>query len=149
MPDKSIIHRQCLEIIESKMALLQNDLDELAAGAASDTKSTAGDKHETGRAMAQREQEQLAKQRNELQLQKNALHAIDPTDKGNRITRGSLIETDRGWFYLSIALGKIQAGNLTVLALSPQSPLGARFMGASAGAKVEFNKAVYRVLWVG
>jgi len=149
MLDKSTIHRQYIEIIESKMALLQHDLDELAAGAADDTKSTAGDKHETGRAMAQREQEQLAKQFNELLLQKNALHAIDPAVKGDRVTRGSLIETDRGWFYLSIALGKVHAGSLTVLALSPQSPLGARFMGSFSGDKVEFNKSVYRVLSVG
>ncbi len=148
MPDKKTIHQACLHLMDDKINALQQSLDELSEGAESVSKSSAGDKHETGRAMLQIEQARIGKQLSELQLQRNTLRTINPDHATNQIGLGSVISTDRGQFYMSVAMGKIEIEGKTVMTLSPQSPLGARWMGARRGECIEFNTVAYSILEV-
>ncbi len=53
---KQKIHGHTLEIINAKISLLQKVLADLKESGSNETKSTAGDKHETALAMLQIEQ---------------------------------------------------------------------------------------------
>ena len=123
--------------------MLQKILNDLKESGANETKSTAGDKHETALAMLQIEQANTRGQMQEVLLQKAALEKIDSTVSAQMIVNGSLIKTNRGYFFMSTALGKAMVENITVMALSPQSPLGQKLMGLKAGDTAAINDIDY------
>ncbi len=143
---KANVFHACLEILDKKIQAHELSLEELIVGAANDSKSTAGDKHETARAMMQLEQEKLSKQLSELRTQKNVLEQLRVGRVGERVGAGSLITTDKGMLYLSVALGKISMEGKTIFALSPQSPLGEKLLGKKTGDAVEMNGVKYVIL---
>jgi hypothetical protein len=142
---KQKIYAYCQQVIFDKTNLLQQVLSDLKESGANETKSTAGDKHETALAMLQIEQANTRGQLSEVLLQKAALEKINPALSASIIVNGSLIKTNKGYLYISIALGKIQIEGITVIALSQQSPLGIKLMGLKTGDAVEVNGNSYRI----
>ena len=96
--DKVMIYKSTLEALNNKINDLRLILQESYPSMFDDSKSSAGDKHETALAMAQLEQEKLTKQLNILLLQEASMKVIDPTLKHQKITIGSLVETNKGWY---------------------------------------------------
>lgn len=125
--------------------MLQQVLADLKESGTNETKSTAGDKHETALAMLQIEQANTRAQLSDALDKKKALEKIDPLLSANKIVRGSVIKTDRSYLFMSIALGKIKIEEMSVTALSPQSPLGIKLMGLSAGDTAEINNIKYLI----
>jgi len=142
---KERIYQHYLAILNDKLQLLQQVLADLKESGANETKSTAGDKHETALAMLQIEQANKREQLKELVAQKAALEKIDPAIVAPVILNGSLIKTSRGYFFMSVALGKAVVNDITVIALSPQSPLGKKLMGLPVGERVEVNNNIYSI----
>jgi hypothetical protein len=142
------IHAACVHMLQDKINILQATLIDLQAGAENDAKSSAGDKHETARAMMQIEHEQISKQLSALLMQKNLLEQLHPKNETKSAVLGSLILTDKGYFYLSIALGRVQVNEHSVIALSPQSPLGAKWLGKKEGDSATMNSIQYHVQMV-
>ena len=77
--------------------------------------------------------------------QKVLLSKIDPTVSTSKIINGSLIKTNKGYFFLSVALGKTIVDGITVIALSPHSPLGQKLIGLKANDTTEINGTRYVV----
>jgi hypothetical protein len=140
---KQQIHHHYLQLINQKVQLLQQVLADLKESGANETKSTAGDKHETALAMLQIEQANTRGQLKEVLEQKATLEKINPALSAAVVVNGSLIKTSRGWLYLSTALGKAAVGDITVIALSPQSPLGIKLMGLTVEDIAEINNNRY------
>lgn len=145
MLNKQEIFSVCGAVLEEKIRALKSSLHELESDSQNDSKSSAGDKHETARAMMQLEQEKLSAQLHELLEQKSTLESIDISIRSSEIIKGSLIETDRGILFLSIALGKINAGNETIICLSPVSPLGGKLLGKKVGDVIIVNNTSYTI----
>lgn len=143
MTRKEKIHGHCLNLINDKISLLQQVLADLKESAGNETKSTAGDKHETALAMLQIEQANTRGQLEDVLQKKAALKRINPVSSPEQIVNGSLVKTNRGYLYLSVALGKINTDGIDVIALSPQSPLGEKMMGLIVGDTVEMNGNFY------
>lgn len=57
----------CVLFVNERLARIQGQIKELETALTSETKSSAGDKHETGRAMIQLEREKLGQQLAELE----------------------------------------------------------------------------------
>jgi len=138
--NKEKVHTSVLENLNERIESLNSILKDTFQSTAEDSKSSAGDKHETGVAMAQLEQEKLTKQINEFFLLKDALLKINPTKNHTKIEIGSLVETNNGWYYFSIGLGAIKVGENTVFAINPLAPIGILMKGKSKGDLIEFNK---------
>lgn len=150
MPDdiasfKQRVFNQYLHQITERITALQNQLAGLKEMVAAETKSTAGDKYETARAMIHIEQEQIGKQLAEAQLQQSALNKIDWRIQSTTIINSSLVSTDKGFFFMSVGLGKIVVDEKTVFALSQQSPLGAALIGQPVGSVVSINNNRYLI----
>jgi hypothetical protein len=139
MTFKEKVYQQYLQIIKDKILSLETILNDLNESAKNETKSTAGDKHETALAMLQIEQENTRKKIAETIEQKTQLERINIHQKSDTIIKGSLIKTDKGSLLLSIALGKIVIDEITITALSPQSPLGLKLLGLKMNDMVEIN----------
>jgi transcription elongation GreA/GreB family factor len=136
---KQKIYNQYLLLLTAKINAIQKVLADLKESGANETKSTAGDKHETALAMIQIEQANTMAQLEEMVLQKTAFEKIDPGVSSSSIVTGSLVYTNRGVLYLSVALGKAVVDDIIVTALSRQSPLGQQLLGLSAGDKIVIN----------
>ena len=101
----------------------------------SDTKSSAGDKFETGREMMQREMDKLSA------LVDNTLNSIAKLDRiadlpaSMVISEGSLVETDQETYFISIGYGKLDS----IYAISIESPLGDELKGKRVGDRIEMR----------
>ena len=147
MLSKEIIHQHLLVELEKRIVDLKTILNEMfEAAGGTDAKSSAGDKHETGVAMAQLEQEKLTKQINELlKLQENVLK-INPSIEHTKVGLGSLVETNNGLYYFSIGLGSVNVEKEIVFALNPKAPIGELLTGKIKGDKVKFNGKTTEIL---
>ncbi|MCW3075521.1 MAG: 3-oxoacyl-ACP synthase [Bacteroidetes bacterium] len=140
---KNRIYETCLSIVKQKITELEEAIRGISESALNETKSSAGDKHETGRAMMQLEQEKLTGQLKEMREQYKELERLPVNKKVIAAEKGSLIETDKGFFFLSIGLGKIKLDSLNLYALSVHSPLGKKLIGTKEKDKLEMNGATY------
>lgn len=120
-------------------------LGEMTESMSNETKSSAGDKHETARAKMQFEMEKLNQQLNELKLQWNELEKVDSSKLATSVGFGALVQTNKGLFFISISLGKIELEKEVVFVISPQSPLAQNMKGLKAKDTFEFNGNAYLI----
>ena len=142
---KQQIHSHYIDVINSKVLMLQQTLADLKESGSNETKSTAGDKHETALAMLQIEQANTRGQLQEALEQRSVLITINPDIITKKVLPGSYVKTNKGNFYISVALGKLIIDGETVIAVSPQSPLGAKLMGCCVHDTVTINTHTYLV----
>lgn len=148
MQFKLQIIQHSFSLLQGKIDLLTNTLRDLSDSAANETKRTAGDKHETALAMLQIEQENNNRQLNELLNQKRVLEQIDFTIQSTTIGKGSLVTTNKGIFFLSIGLGKLQIEGQQIIAVSIESPLGQQLAGRCIDDQFELNQHIYKILQI-
>src|SRR5258706_14595649 len=103
---KQKIYNYYLGVINDKIKLFQEVLADLKESGSNETKSTAGDKHETALAMLQIEQANVGAQLQDVLEKKAALEKIDPMLSSSKIVNGSLVKTGNGYLFISIASGK-------------------------------------------
>lgn len=145
MTFKEQVYEVCCHLLSNKIRLVQQTLNDLKESASNETKSTAGDKHETALAMLQIEQKNAAAQLENLILQKAVLDKIIPAVTAGCIANGTLVKTNIGYLFISIPLGKIIVDAIAVIALSPQSPLGIKLMQLNVGQTVIVNGINYLI----
>ncbi len=142
---KQKIYMACKEQLEQKVIMLQALLQELSESNAGENKSSAGDKHETARAMVHLEQEKTGQQLQQTLVQLEELGKIDPGLSSSRIRNGSLIHTNQGYIFLGLALGKIKVDATPVVVLSLHSPLGSQLSRSVTGDKVVAGAVSYEI----
>ncbi|MEO7048695.1 MAG: hypothetical protein ABI091_25565 [Ferruginibacter sp.] len=145
MTFKEEVYGAFLDLLITKINHLQKTLSDLNESAKNETKSTAGDKHETALAMLQLEQENIRRQLKETNEQKNIFESIDPLLKAEEVRKGSLVKTDKDLLFMSAGVGKIILNNETVISLSPLSPLGMKMMGKKVNDTIQMNAVTYKI----
>ncbi len=146
--DKVDLHQKCSEELAQRINRIETSLNEVQLAANNETKSSAGDKHETARAMAQLETEKLTQQLTTLINLQNTLAKINPKETHQTIGLGSLIESNKGWFYISIPIGKMSINNINCFAISTTSPIAKMMLSKQEGDSFTFNGIVYTILKV-
>lgn len=136
---KEKIYSKLEELIGSRINETKSALASAKASRDSDTKSTAGDKHETGRAMMQIEMENLDVQLNSLQNLQKALFQINIARNYSNAEFGSLVITNHGNYFMSIGMGKVIVDEKSNYAISLASPIGKALTGKAAGEKITFQ----------
>lgn len=135
--NKNNIKAICLLKVSSQIDELQEMIKEVQTASNSETKSTAGDKHETARAQAQNEKDRLSRQLSQLQSSYRLLHQV-PTTTSEQIQLGSFVKTSQGDFYVSTGLGSLKTEEGAIFfAISLNAPLGQRLLGKRVGDHLE------------
>ena len=124
MSTKQFIKSEILRQLEVKIHELSIAIKSAEESRDADSKSSAGDKHETSRAKIQTEIDQLSKQLDNSKKQKNDLLSIDIEKKHNSVKLGSLIETNNGVYFISIGWGQVHVGAQKYFVISTASPIG-------------------------
>ncbi len=140
------VHCALVKSLDQKIALSNEDLRELEESRNTNDKSTAGDKHETGRAMAQIELENASRQlSNQLRL-RGELKKINPEKPTQKVAPGSLVKTRSGLYFLAIGIGKVTIESSDVFAISIDSPIGKAMFGKAKGETFEFRGEEFTLL---
>ena len=145
MTFKQKIHQYYLQLVQDRIDVFKDMIVALTEDSKNDAKGSAGDKHETALSMMHIEQEKLNTKLREVLNQKAVLDKIDAANVSKNIIVGSLIRANGIYLYLSVALPKITIDETSIIALSPQSPLGNKLLGNEVGFTFEINSTKYLI----
>ncbi len=144
-PIKQQLHHLCLTYITERMATSQQAIEAAQRSANEETKSSAGDKYETGRAMAQLEIEKNTTQLAEALRLKQKLEVLAEKNRTETVQSGSLVMTDQGNYYLTIPAGQWVINSKTYFAISVDSPIGMKLLGLKEGSSFTFRAKNYQI----
>ena len=140
--------QQCVAWVNQKQATIKEAINDLDDALESETKSTAGDKHETGRAMVQLEMEQLGNQLSEIERLRQTLNKINLDINSKSIGLGSVVKTSKHNYFISISAGEFNVDNVKYYAISMQTPIGLLLVGKSEGCEVTFRDETFLITTV-
>ena len=143
---KQSIKSEVLRHLVLKIEDISTAITSLKESRDANTKSSAGDKHETSRAKIQIEVDQLSIQLSHVRWQKNNLSNMDINQIHNVADVGSLIKTDKGYFLISIGWGRIQIKDEFYFVISAGSPIGRLLQNKKKGDSVQFRNTTYDIL---
>jgi transcription elongation GreA/GreB family factor len=146
MPDiKEELHKQCTAYVKKRMDEAEKAFKAAEQASNDDTKSSAGDKYETGRAMMQQEKDRNTTQLNEANKLMVALNRISAKGSSATVDTGSLVITNNGKFYIAISAGVLAVNGENYFAVSPASPIGIKLKGLKVGDGFDLNGKGYKV----
>jgi transcription elongation GreA/GreB family factor len=138
----------CQQYVQQRIDTARQAMEAAQEAANSESKSSAGDKYETGRAMAQLERDRNAQLlAGALQLERDLQQVmIDKTYES--VQPGSIATTNLGVYFISIGAGKLLLDDTTYFAVSAGSPIAIALAGRKVGEVATFNKLTYEILEV-
>jgi len=139
------LYQHCIEFVDARIRAATDAIHAAQASANDETKSSAGDKYETGRAMAQLEIEKNSAQLADAQNLKRQLASIRPSDNAGRVQAGSLVITNQGFFYIAIAGGQATVQGENYVVISPASPLAQKMQGLHTGDSFTLNQRKFEI----
>ncbi|MDG2341911.1 MAG: hypothetical protein P8L24_02445 [Cytophagales bacterium] len=125
--------------IKEKINILESELDSIRKEKNNITKSSAGDKFETSRSSMQIEYDKLNNQINILHNQLKLIESIDYSIKKSRVGLGSLVKTDKSFYFICIGLGNYTIDKRTIYVISLASPIGKILNNKKEGDTIIFN----------
>ena len=145
---KKEVYNFCCEILVERINEAQRAIDAAQDDSNSETKSSAGDKYETGRAMAQLEKERHARRQAALEDMLTNLRQIGCSPSKEWVTAGALVQTTRGVYFVSVGLGTITIDSQTYHCLSQQSPFGQALLDLEVGDELDFRGISHEILHI-
>lgn len=142
---KKELYKKCSQLISDKLEQLHHAYSETREALLSESKSTAGDKHETGRAMIQLEQEKMGRQLQETEKLKNMLERVPFQQTFEKVQSGALLQANDDLYFIAVGLGKVDVEGLEVFVIAPTSPLAQVFLGKEKGFSVKFQDRLLRI----
>ena len=139
---------RCKEYVDARISTARQSMDHAQQAANEESKSSAGDKYETGRAMMQIERDKAATQLEEALRLKAVLDQINPDVSNEKALLGSLVITSSKKIFISIGIGKFSLDGDDFLIVAPASPLGKALMGLKAKDRIVFNKEQIEILQI-
>ncbi len=139
---------EILQIIQDKLSAKIENLERLIAetrASNSETKSSMGDKFETTREMVQQEINNLQIQLNENANARNSLKLIN-VKPHQMVGLGSLVQTDKGLFYIAVSLGEIIFDKKKIFVISTESPLAKELFGKKKNDEISLNNSKQMIL---
>jgi transcription elongation GreA/GreB family factor len=137
---KDLLFDHCENNINSKLKNYLKIDQELFKSLNEETKSSAGDKHETTRAMIQIEREKNSKRIKEIENSKKQLIVIKSVQLNNlKVSPGSIIFTSNNNYFISISSEIYSSDTNKIYCVSTNTPIAKSYLGKKIGDIVTFN----------
>tara|TARA_B110000908_G_C10163100_1_gene407041 strand:+ start:72 stop:488 length:417 start_codon:yes stop_codon:yes gene_type:complete len=133
---KSVIISELNKQLLRKLTYLKTNLKQAIESRNSDTKSSAGDKFETSREMAQIEIHKI-----EIEISKTQQFI---TDLFSKVTQ--LIITDKGAFLISIPFGKLILNDEKIFCISKNAPITKHLITTKKNYYFFYNDMKYNII---
>ena len=145
---KEALIAHCIDKIQVRKDLLNEQLKMNHESRDADSKSSMGDKYETSKAMLHIEEEKIRKQLAECDVQLSILNKINLNQQNTHVTIGSLVVTNKGKYFISVPLAQLQLGSELFFCITDQSPIGKLLMGKKQNETIEFNRIKQQIIEV-
>jgi hypothetical protein len=140
---KKKLYMACEDYLQLRFDALKERLDDINESLASETKSSVGDKYETGRAMLHLEKEKQMMQLAILAESKKNLSSVKTDSQFLFVEQGALVKTNQGYFYIAISAGKLQIDGQEFFAITLASPIGKMLFQKRVGDRFAFRGKEY------
>ena len=142
---KTELLQHCQKQVESRYAIIKQTIAAIQESLLEESKSSSGDKHETGRAMLQIDRENAGKQLHEIEKVVLLLKKIDVNATSDYARLGSLVYTDKFIYFISLSIGTVTIGEENYLCIAMNSPVGLLISGKKKGDEFYLNGNVYKI----
>lgn len=142
---KKELYEFCRDFVVNRRNTVQISIDGIQESLTSETKSSAGDKHETGRAMLQLEREKAGQQLLELEKLEVTLSKIDIHKTSSTVGLGSVIFTTQKNYFISISAGEFTVEGMNFYTISPNTPMGSVLMGKTIHDEILFRSQQFYI----
>jgi len=129
--------------LDEKIQLAKHTIESAKESRDNETKSSVGDKYETGRTLMQFEVEKNRAQLEKIKRLKSELSKIDLQKVFNRVEFGSVVTANKGIYFVSAGLGKVAVDNKQYYCISLASPLGKMLYDKNKGDQFQFNGTTF------
>ncbi|WP_306468582.1 GreA/GreB family elongation factor [Aestuariibaculum lutulentum] len=143
---KQALYEQCAVLVSSRLETVKKQIAQIQESLSSETKSTAGDKHETGRAMLQLEREKAGQQLAEINKIKEVLSRIDVKIASKKVGLGSVVFTSQANYFVAVSLGELKVNDVAFYAISPSTPIGQLLLGKGVLDAIDFRGNSFKIL---
>ena len=134
-------------VIQTRIQSINAELKKIQEDANSETKSSMGDKYETGRAMAQNEKIKLNQNKIQFLRHLETLNKVSYTTN-NTIDFGSVVHTNQMNIFLCTSIGELTVKDQKYFTLSPITPIAKQLIGLNEGSKFTFNNQEWEIQMV-
>ena len=146
MSVKEQLYQHCKMVLENRHNTIKSAIQDIQNSLGSETKSSAGDKHETGRAMLQLEREKAGQQLAELQTQIEILKKINPELSQQNVALGSIVKTSGANYFIAVSIGEVKMSNQLFYAISAATPIGKLLLSKQVGDTINFRMQKFTIL---
>tara|TARA_Y100000994_G_C15362628_1_gene305535 strand:+ start:65 stop:514 length:450 start_codon:yes stop_codon:yes gene_type:complete len=146
MINKKFIYNDLVQNLNEKLNSIEFLIISAVDSRDSDSKSSVGDKHETSRAKIQLEIDNYSKQKLNIIEKLKVLGAIDIRKKYNKVDNGALVETNVGFFFIAIGLGRWTVNSEQIFVISLASPIGKLMKDKVATSSFTFRNLKYEII---
>ena len=136
---KLALHNGCVLFTQNRLDTINKTILELQESLTSETKSSAGDKHETGRAMVQLEREKAGHQLAEIQKVNQLLAKISTEKTSKVIGLGSVVYTTKSNYYIAISAGELEVDTQKFYAIAANTPIAQLLLGKTIDDDIVFR----------
>jgi len=148
MTIKENLYNLCVVFIDNRLLTVKTTMDEIQDSLLSETKSSAGDKHETGRAMLQLEREKVGQQLAEIQKVNQLLSKINRSKTSKIINLGSVVFTSNINYYIAISAGELIIDEGKFYAISVSTPIARLLLGKTINNEIQFRDQHFKIIKV-
>ncbi|RMA66056.1 3-oxoacyl-ACP synthase [Ulvibacter antarcticus] len=142
---KSALLAQCVQEVENRHQKIRKTISDIEESLLEESKSSSGDKHETGRAMLQIDRENAGKQLKEIESLQSLIPRIDIKTVSDYIRLGSLVYTNQGNYFISISIGLVTHSKTNYICIALHSPIGNFLAAKKKGDSFAFNGKEYKI----
>lgn len=123
MTKAEVLHK-ILSVLDERITMADKAIAAAKESRDNETKSSVGDKYETGRTIMQMEVEKHRSLRSKNILLKSELEKIDLKQVQKSVSFGSLVKSSHHIYFISAALGQFEINGSKVFCISLASPIG-------------------------
>ncbi len=143
---KEKLYNKIMTLIDERIESAKTAIASAKESRDSETKSSVGDKYETGRTLMQQEVEKNRVQLHKAERIKTELENIDLKKKFDKVEFGSLVSDGKIMYFISTALGKIDVDGKSCFCISLASPIGKALRNKCVGDKISFMEKTIEIV---
>ncbi len=145
---KTELYKKSEAYLEEKITRISNSLLDLDVALKSESKSSAGDKFETGREMINIEIQKLSTQLQQFQQLQVTLEMAKRNIQSSSIRLGSIVKASNATYFIAIPIGEVDLGKEKVYIIGANSPVAQVLIGKSKGESFTFNNVTNKIMEV-
>jgi len=136
---KETLYQNCESYLKEKTDRISHSIQDLEVALINDSKSSAGDKFETGREMINIEINKLSTQLQQFKQLEVTLEVAKRNAISKTIKLGSLVEATNATYFICIPIGEVIIGDKKVYVIGAGSPIAQALIGRAVGEEFSFN----------